>query len=60
VWLVLNGLAWLALSFTGLLAPHVAHTVHSVTSPARLGEIVLMLWLVIMGAKEQPAAAAAV
>lgn len=60
VWLVLNGLAWLALSFTGLLAPHYAHTVHSVTSPARLGEIVMMLWLVVMGAREQPTPAAAV
>jgi hypothetical protein len=59
VWLVLNGLAWLALSFTGLLAPHYAHTVHNVTSPARLGEIVMMLWLVVMGAREQPVTAPA-
>jgi hypothetical protein len=59
VWLVLNGLAWLALSFAGLLAPQYAHTVHSVTSPARLGEIVMMLWLVTMGAKESPSTPAA-
>jgi hypothetical protein len=59
VWLILNGLAWLALSFTGLLSPHDAPAVHRLTSPARLGEIVTMLWLVIMGAKERPATAPA-
>ena len=59
VWLALGGIAYVALSFTGLLFPHYEHQVFRLGSPARLGELATMLWLVIMDAKEQPATAAA-
>ena len=53
VWLVLNGLAYLAMSFTGLLLPQYAETVGRLTVPALFGELALMLWLVIRGAEER-------
>ena len=56
VWLVVNGFAWLAISFSGFLAPQYAPTVYTITSPILFGEIAITLWLLIMGAKEQRAA----
>ena len=53
VWLVLNGLAYLALSFTGVLIPEYQGKVFAMSQPAMLGELVFMLWLVIRGAKPQ-------
>jgi hypothetical protein len=53
VWLIINGFAYLAMSFTGLLLPQYEDAVSNITFPALLGELVLMLWLLIMGAKEQ-------
>ena len=53
VWLVINGFAWLAISFSGFLAPQYASTVSTITSPILFGEIAIMLWLLIMGAKDQ-------
>ena len=58
VWLVMACFAWLALSFTGFLLPAYEDTVYTITQPVVLGEVVTMLWLVIMGAKEQRFAAA--
>jgi uncharacterized protein DUF4386 len=49
VWLFINGLAYVALSLTGLLLPRFAERVFSSTSLARLAEIALMLWLLIKG-----------
>ena len=54
VWLVLGGLAYLALSITGELFPRYQDLVFRIGSPARLGEMAFMLWLVVMGAKEPP------
>ena len=51
VWLILNGCAYLAMSFAGLLLPQYEDTVSNITFPAQLGEIAIMLWLVIKGAK---------
>jgi len=51
VWLVINGIAYVAVSFTGVLLPEYQSTVFSYSSPALLGEIAIMLWLVIKGAK---------
>jgi len=59
VWLIINGFAYLAISLTGLLLPQYEHAVANITFPALTGEVAFMLWLVIMGAKEQPLAAAA-
>jgi len=53
VWLVMACFAWLALSFTGFLLPAYEDTVYTITQPIVLGEVVTMLWLVIMGAKER-------
>ena len=61
VWLIVNGFAYLALSFTGLLLPQYSHTVYRFISPILFGEMAIMLWLLIKGAKVQalPAPAAA-
>ncbi len=58
VWLIINGFAYLAMSFTGLLLPHYYDVVSNVAFPAELGEIAIMLWLLIMGAREQSTTAA--
>jgi hypothetical protein len=55
---MINCFAYLAVSLTGLLWPQYEGTVFNRAFPAMLGELAIMLWLVIMGAKEQPAAAA--
>jgi hypothetical protein len=54
VWLVLNGFAYLAMSFTGLLLPQYEEVVSNIAFPALLGEMAFMLWLLIMGAKVKP------
>lgn len=50
-WLILNGIAYLALSATGLFFPQYDQWVSSFAFPAQLGEIALVLWLVIFGAR---------
>jgi len=59
VWLIINGFAYLTISFTGLLLPQYQKIVSSVAFPALLGEVAIMLWLLIKGAKPQPLAAPA-
>jgi len=59
VWLIINCFAYLAMSLTGLLLPRYEDRVSSIAFPALLGEIALMLWLVIKGAKPRPLVAAA-
>jgi len=59
VWLIINGFAYLILSFTGLLLPQYEEMVSNIAFPAQLGEVALMLWLLIKGAKPQPLDAAA-
>ncbi|MFO1392294.1 MAG: DUF4386 domain-containing protein [Steroidobacteraceae bacterium] len=51
-WLFVNGLAYLALSVTGLVWPQHAKALMSALTPVLLGEMALMLWLLIKGAKE--------
>jgi hypothetical protein len=51
VWLVLNGIAYVVLSVTGLLAPQYQDTAFLAAQPALIGEIVLTLWLLIKGAR---------
>jgi len=58
VWLMIACFAWLAFSFTGLLFPAYQDKAFSITQPIALGEVATMLWLVIMGAKEQRVAVA--
>lgn len=59
VWLILAGFAWLAFSITSLLFPSYGDKAFSITQPIAMGEVATMLWLVIMGAKENPLTATA-
>jgi len=58
VWLIINGFAYVALSLTGLLAPQYTDKVYNIAFPVLFGEMAIMLWLLIKGAKVQPLAAA--
>jgi len=59
VWLVINGFAYVLLSLTGLLLPQYENKLFILSQPALFGELALMLWLVIKGAKPPAPAAAA-
>ena len=50
-WLILNGIAYIASSLTGIFFPQYQQTFGACTFPALLGEVAFMLWLVIKGAK---------
>ena len=54
VWLIVNGFAYIAISFTGLLLPNYVDRVSRMASPALAGEGAILLWLLIKGAKPQP------
>jgi uncharacterized protein DUF4386 len=58
LWLILNGFAYLTVSFTGLLLPQYEDSVSNIAFPALLGEIAIMLWLLIRGARPGASAAA--
>ena len=58
-WLVLNGIAYVALSVTALMAPQYNNLLSKITFPALLGEMAIMLWLLIRGAKVRALPAAA-
>jgi hypothetical protein len=51
VWLVFAGIAWVILSLTGILLPQYQDKVDSYSQPALFGEIALMFWFLIKGAK---------
>jgi hypothetical protein len=53
-WLVINGFAYVTMSFTGLLLPEYAKTVFTVATPVLFGEGAFMLWLLIVGARVRP------
>jgi Domain of unknown function (DUF4386) len=59
VWLIINGFAYVTVSLTGSLFPDYEGTVSNSVFPALLGEVAIMLWLLIRGAKVQPLPAAA-
>jgi hypothetical protein len=48
---MLAGVGWVALSFTGVLFPQYEDNVFLLTQPACIGEMALMLWLLIRGAR---------
>lgn len=54
VWLILNGLAYLSQNITGVLFPQYLGLANTVSTPLQFGEIAIMLWLLIMGAKDRP------
>jgi len=51
VWLFINGLDYVALSFTGILMPQYQDKLFTYSTPILFGELALMFWLVIKGAK---------
>ena len=51
VWLALGGIAYVLLSLTGELVPQYQGKVFAYAQPVFLGELALMLWLVIKGAR---------
>lgn len=58
-WILVNGLAYVAISSTGLLRPEHLKTVSAYATPLLFGEMALMLWLLIVGARPPRAPAAA-
>src|SRR5438132_12355541 len=54
VWLIINGVAYLAISLTGLLLPQHEDLVSKVAFPALLWEVASMLCLLIKGANPEP------
>ncbi|MFZ0807914.1 MAG: DUF4386 domain-containing protein [Candidatus Sulfotelmatobacter sp.] len=56
VWLIIAGFAWMMVSLTGIMLPQYQGKVYAYSQPAVLGEVALMLWLIIRGAKPQAAA----
>ena len=54
VWLFVNGAAYLVISLTGLFLPQYEARVFNLATPAVLGEMAFMLWLVIKGAVPTP------
>ena len=51
VWLIVNGFAYVVLCGIGLFAPQYSSIAFTSAQPALFGELVLMLWLLIKGAK---------
>ena len=51
VWLVLNCFAYVALCFTALIVPQYESTVFDWGQPAFFGEVAIMLWLLVAGAR---------
>lgn len=60
VWLFINGLAYIVISATGLLAPQYLKLVSTIAAPVLFGEMALMLWLLTVGVRIKPSAATAV
>src|SRR5881296_406358 len=50
VWLIINGVAYIVLSLTGLFFPEYQDKVVAYSQPALFGELAIMLWLVFKGA----------
>lgn len=49
IWLILNGIVYVLLSFASIVMPEYKDLVFTVGMPAMFGELVLMLWLLIKG-----------
>ncbi len=49
VWLVLNGLAYVALSAVALVMPDYRAVAFNIAMPLMFGELALAMWLLIMG-----------
>src|SRR5260370_3990960 len=56
VWLFLNAIPYLALSFTGIIFPGREGRVWDLLMPLTLGALAGMLWLILKGSKPEPIA----
>ena len=56
IWLAINGLCYMTISFTGLLLPQ-CEVPPTLAFIAQFGEVAFMLWLLIMGARPRRAVA---
>jgi len=56
-WLLLDGIAWVVVGVTWFFAPNYADTLFRYFQPVFVAELVAMFWLLVVGAKEQPAVA---
>jgi hypothetical protein len=54
IWLFINGLAYIAISATGLVFPQHLKMVSLITTPILFGEVALMLWLLVVGIRVPP------
>lgn len=54
VLLIINGVAYPILSFTTMWAPEYSALMNRITFPALMGELWIMLWFLIKGARVQP------
>ena len=52
IWLIANGIAYLALCVSGLIFPEYEDLVARIVFPAQLGEVAFVLWLLTMGVKQ--------
>ena len=57
-WLLVDGVAWVVVGVTWFLAPDHSDALFRYFQPAFFAELAAMLWLLIVGAKEQPRVAA--
>lgn len=57
IWLIINGIVYVVLSFTSIVLPEYKDIVFTVGMPAMFGELVLMLWLLIKGTRDKDGAA---
>ena len=51
VWILLGGLSYVSLSLTGVMFPAYQDWVFKISQPVMFGELVLMLWLLVKGAR---------
>lgn len=53
-WLLLDGISWIVFSVTWFLAPNYTDALFKYFQPFFFAELAAMLWLLIVGTKEQP------
>lgn len=56
VWLIINCWAYVIPSFTAVLLPQYRDVVNRIALPFLLGEVAIVLWFLIKGARDQPLA----
>jgi len=60
IWLLLDGIAWVVVGVTWFFDPDATDALFRYFQPVFLAELAAMLWLLIVGARERPAAATAI